>query len=209
MIFSQTKYSTNLKKHLKLACATVFEEIIGKKRSKKKVKKESAKRAASLKYHHQSTLKESLAKKNLYSKDSVRYKLITRKLAIFVGSTSVANRIVENLEFRDLLSAMDDRYPVPGRNSIQRELDQIMIEIKAKISAYIESANSVSITCDIWSKKGLTSSYLVITAHFYSRNDNRRHTVTLAVCRLTTSHTASYIQSLLDHILDEWVFSTQ
>ena len=84
------KFLTNLKKHLKLAHATVFEEIMRKEDEvkKKKVEKESAKRAASLKYHHQSTLKESLAKKNPYSKESLRYKLITRKLAIFVGSTS-------------------------------------------------------------------------------------------------------------------------
>ena len=171
---------------------------------KVKAKKECSKRAASLKYHHQSTLKESLEKKNPYSKDSPRYKLITRKLAIFVGSSSVANRIVENLEFQDLMSAMDNRYPVPGRSSIQKELDQVMIELKAKVSAYIESANAVSITCDIWSKRELTSSYLGVTAHFYSRTDNRRHTITLAVRRLTTSHTASNIRSLLDDILVEW-----
>ena len=200
------KFPTNLKKHLKLAHPDVFEEIVRKEQESKKVKaeKECSKRAASLKYHHQSTLKESLEKKNPYSKDSPRYKLITRKLAIFVGSSSVANRIVENLEFQDLLSAMDNRYPVPGRSSIQKELDQIMIELKAKVSAYIESANAVSITCDIWSKRGLTSSYLGVTAHFYSRTDNRRHTVTLAVRRLTTSHTASNIRSLLDDILVEW-----
>ena len=199
------KFPTNLKKHLKLAHPNVFQEMRRDEESKKvKVEKESAKRAASFKYHHQSTLKESLAKKNPYSKDSPRYKLITRNLAIFVGSFSVANRIVENLEFRDLLSAMDERYPVPGRSSIQRELDQIMIELKVNISAYIESANAVSITCDIWSKKGLTSSYLGVTVHFYSRTDNRCHTVTLAVRRLTTSHTASNIRSLLDNILVEW-----
>ena len=105
------KFPPNLKKQLKLAHPNVFQEIMRKDEESKKVKveKESAKRAASLKYHHQSTLKKFLAKKNPYSKDSPRYKLITRKLAIFVGSSSVANRIVENLEFRDLLSAMDER----------------------------------------------------------------------------------------------------
>ena len=156
------KFPTKQKKHLRLAHPDIFEEIVRKEEESKKVKteKECAKRAASLKYHHQSTLKESLEKKNLYSKHSPRYKLITRKLAIFVGSSSVANRIVENLEFHDLLSAMDKRYSVPGRSSIEKELDQVIIELRAKVSAYIESANAVSITCDIWSKRGLTSSYL-------------------------------------------------
>ena len=62
----------------------------------------------------------------------------------------------------------------------------------------------LSVSRDIWSKKGLTSSYLGVTAHFYSRTDNHRHTITLAVHRLTTSHTASNIRSLLDDILVEW-----
>ena len=80
----------------------------------------------------------------------------------------------------------------------------MMIELTAKISAHIQSANAVSLCCDIWSKKGLTSSYLGIIVHFFSRTDHRRHAVTLAVHRLTTSHTAGNIRSLVNDILAEW-----
>ena len=55
-------------------------------------------------------------------------------------------------EFGDLVRALDPRYPVPGRGSINRELDQVLIELKAKISVHLQSANFVSICCDIWSK---------------------------------------------------------
>ena len=79
-----------------------------------------------------------------------------------------------------------------------------MIELKAKISVCIQSANSVSICCDIWSKKGLTSSYLGITAHFSSNSYHCRHATTLAVRRLFTSHTAANIRSAVDEILEEW-----
>ena len=79
------------------------------------------KRAASLKYCQQLTLKESSKRHNVYEKDSMKYKAITRKLPIFVGSSNVANSIVENLEFKDLLYTMDARYPVPGRSSIWKE----------------------------------------------------------------------------------------
>jgi len=79
------KFATNLKKHLKLAHPSAFEDVVKKEEVKKqKMEKESAKHVASLKHLHQFTLKESLAKLNPYSKDSVRYKLITRKLAIFI-----------------------------------------------------------------------------------------------------------------------------
>ena len=46
--------------------------------------------------YYQSTLTEAFSfKRTLYSKDSRQYKAITRKLAIFVGSSNVA--IVDNL----------------------------------------------------------------------------------------------------------------
>ena len=200
------KFPTNLKQHLRLAHPSVMKEVSRKEEEAKKAKEEaeSSKRAASLKYTRQATLKETLTNRNPYSKDSARYRDITRKLAIFVGSCNVANRIVENLEFKDLLSTLDTRYQMPGRSSIHKELDKIMIELKAKICAYIQSASAVSICCDVWSKKGLTSSYLGIMAHFFSRNDHRRHVVTLAVRRLHTSHTAANIRKLVDEILEEW-----
>ena len=45
---------------------------------------------------------------------------------------------------------------------------------------------------------------LGVTGHFFSRKDRRRHTVTLAVRRVTGSHTAVNIRVLLDEILSEW-----
>ena len=203
----QEKKTTNLKQHFRAAHPHVMDNILQKEEDIKKVKAERDKKKSeeSLKHYQQSTLKESFTRQTVYSKDSKRYKLITRKLAIFVGSSTVANRLVENLEFKDLVRALDPRYPVPGRGSINRELDQVLIELKAKISVHLQSANFVSICCDIlWSKKGLTSSYLGITAHFFSRSDHCRHIVTLAVRRLVTSHTARTIRQSVVEILAEW-----
>ena len=43
----------------------------------------------------------------MYEKDSNRYKQVTRGLAMFVRVTNVANSIVENPEFRELLQELD------------------------------------------------------------------------------------------------------
>ena len=200
------KNPTNLKQHLRAAHPQVMNDILRKEEDMKKVKaeKEKMKSEESLKHYQQSTLKESFTRQAVYSKDSERYKLITRKLTIFVSSSTVANCLVENLEFKDLVRALDPRYPVPGRRSINRELDQVWIELKAKISVHLQSANFVSICCDIWSKKGLTSSYLGTTAYFFSRSDHCRHIVTLAVRRLVTYHTVCTIRQSVDEILAEW-----
>ena len=103
----------------------------------------------------------------MYGKDNKQYKAITQKLAIFVGSSNIANSLVEKLEFKDLLHTLDPQYLVPGRASIHKELDKILIKLKAKMSVHVQSANAISLCCDIWSKKGLSSSYLGVTAHFF------------------------------------------
>ena len=87
-------------------------------------------------------------------------------LAIFVGSSNVANSIVENVEFRDLLSTLDPN-PVPGITALRKELNSVLIELKAKITVHLESANKISICCYMV-KKGLTSSYLGVTGQYFS-----------------------------------------
>ena len=42
-------------------------------------------------------------------KESDRYQAITKKLAVFVGSSNVSNRIVESAEFQDLVNTLDGR----------------------------------------------------------------------------------------------------
>ena len=46
-----------------------------------------------------------------------------------------------------------------------------------------------------WSKKGLTSSYPGVTAHF---------TITLAVRKLTSAHTTATVRNTINNILSEW-----
>ena len=62
---------------------------------------------ASAKASKQLTLSQSLSSGKYYKKD---YLMITRKLAVFVGSSNIANRVVETAEFRDLLHMLDSRY---------------------------------------------------------------------------------------------------
>ena len=102
-----------------------------------------------------------------YRKESEKYQSITRKLAIFVGSNNVANSIVESAEFKELVHTLDSRYKVPGRKVLNQEMEKVLIEIKAKASTFIQEAAKVSICADIWSKKGLSASFLGITAHFF------------------------------------------
>ena len=88
-------------------------------------------------------------------------------MAIFVCGTNVVNSIVENSIFQSLLEALDPRYPIPGQALIGKEIDKVMLDVKEKIASFLSQSHKVSLRADIWTKKGMSSSYLGITAHFF------------------------------------------
>lgn len=96
---------------------------------------------------------------------------------------------------------MDARF---SRSAISKGIEKVVIELKAKLGIFAGS-KKISICADIWTKRGMSSSYLGITRHFYSKKDHHRHTVTLAVHRLPSTHTGDNIGELVDDVLNgEW-----
>ena len=149
-----SKYTTNLKYHIKNKHPKEYSTILAIESTLKKAKEEAkAKRAishkASVTATKQLTLTESLSATKQYRKESEKYQSITLKLAIFVGSNNVANSIVESAEFKELVHTLDSRYKVPGRKALNREMEKVLIEIKAKASTFIQEAAKVSICADI------------------------------------------------------------
>lgn len=163
------------------------------KEKQQKEIKEAARKKASLNVSLQLTLAESLLSSVSYKRESAHYKEIKRKLAIFIGTTNTPINIVEH--------TADQRYLVPSRSVVNKKLEAVLIEMKAKISSYLQHARRVSICTDIWLKRGLTSCYLGVTGHFYSPKDHCRHSVTLAVRRMPTTHTASNICCIVEEVL--------
>ena len=134
------KWPTNLRQHLKKAHPDVYSEVSKRDHTEeeKKTKKEAERQKASLKVSQQLTLAQSLQSGCAYDKSNHKYKAITRKLAIFVGTTSVPNSIVENLAFKDLLHTADPRYKVPSRTVVRKELESVYIEMRAKIGCFLQ-----------------------------------------------------------------------
>lgn len=108
-----------------------------------------------------------------------------------------ANRVVEDEQFHVLLKELNERYLVPGRTAIEQEMNKLLIDLKSKMEAVLQSVRKIAITTDVWSKKGFVSSFLGITAHFFSQKDHRRHCMTLAVCQLPSPHTGDRIEQLV------------
>ena len=62
----------------------------------------------------------------------------------------------------------------------------------------------MSICSDVWTKQGMTASFLGVTVHCFTYSDKKRHNITLAVRRFEQPHTGQRIAELLRRIVDEW-----
>ena len=88
-----------------------------------------------------------------------------------------------------MLQALDARYRIPGRTRLQSLTDDMLITMKVRIQGAMSNARKINFCADIWSKKGLTSSYLGLTAHFYCPDTSCIQHATLAVRELPHPHT--------------------
>ena len=77
-------------------------------------------------------------------------------------------------------------------------------ELRAKLASCLQYAHLISICADIWSKPGMTASFLGVTAHYFSHQDNQHHSVTLAVRRFPSPHTADRVFEAVEGIISLW-----
>ena len=189
------KNPTNLKQHLSKNHTDCYKRLL-------EVEKEIKERKAT---GSTSTMQPSLSSmfnKASYGKESFKCKGVTRKLATFIGCANVATSLVESQEFRDLLHELDPRYVVPGRGAIRTELAKMLMSIKKNVSQDLENARKIHLCCDVWSKKGMSESFLGITAHFFAKH--KRSKATLAVRHLDSPHTGKHILKVVKSVLREW-----
>ena len=97
---------------------------------------------------------------------------------------------------------MDPKYPIPSTASLGKAIDMLYLEMKAKIESCLLNTKSISLCTDVWTKKGMTSSYLGVTAHFFSSGDMQ--SATIAVKHMQGSITGFAIRSAIDEILSDW-----
>jgi hypothetical protein len=115
--------------------------------------------------------------------------------------------LVENPEFRELFLELEPRYVVPGRNTITKEMLNVIAIMKTNIQEAIFLAKTIHLCCIIWSKKGMTESFLGVVAHFFAKNE--RHKATLAVRNIFGSHTGNNILGVMEQVLSEWNINKQ
>ena len=75
---------------------------------------------------------------------------------------------------------------------------------KRKLQKLLTSARKVTICLDGWTKKGLTESFLGISASFFDPQQRVCRHALLSLLELTESHTGEMLSSSLEKFLKDW-----
>lgn len=153
-----------------------LKSFLSKETKKSRVKRKNCPQEMkySLEYHHQVELDKSLA--------------------IFIGASNTSYSVIENDDFKAMLNTFDPHYCIPSRSRLMSKIDLVVTEMTTGIKLALSTSRNVNLCADIWSKKGLTSSYLGITAHFYCSFTKKLKNATLAFRLLPHPHTSIYAQ---------------
>lgn len=140
-----------------------------------------------------------------YPKSHPKQQATDNKLATLIGSTNMPKSFVERSEFRDFLNELDPRYTAPTRQDISQKIVDIDLRIRKAIKLALDEVECISAVCaDIWSRKGLTASYLGITAHYFDKKTQSIRRILLGLEKIDYPHSAERILESMNTVLNKW-----
>ena len=120
-----------------------------------------------------------------YNVDNPHQIVLDNTIAVFIAASNCPYSIIRNEDFKTMLT-FDPHYRFPGCSRLMSFVNDAIAVMKLGIQQDMASARKINFC---WSKKGLSSSYLGLTAHFYCPAKQSIKHVTLAVRVLPYSHT--------------------
>ena len=137
--------------------------------------------AASLKVSHQLTLAESFKSRQTYEKSSRWQAEITKSWQYLLGVPMYHTMLLKILNFVTSWPHLTIATVLLVGHWLSKKCRRFWSSWKPGLAPSCMKQERSAFALMYDQKKGLTSSYLGIMAHFFSRKDHRRHCATLAV----------------------------
>ena len=131
-----------------------------------------------------------------------RQEKITALLAKFFVANMLPLSLVDNVEFKELMAAMEPEYKVPCRQTLTSRLDSMKVELAKTVEAELAAVSSLSLTTDIWTSIS-NDAYISVTAS-YITNDWKLINRTLDNKPMDERHTQENISTRLKTSAIEW-----
>jgi hAT family C-terminal dimerisation region len=129
-----------------------------------------------------------------YDKENPKQIKWGRQIAIMFGANPIPNFLVTNDDFRKTYQIADPKLIMPSRRSLEKNIDNLMTDMKQKITERLNLARRINISSDIWTKPGMTGSYLGVMATIYDQSEKKKLNLALSVKKFKeVRHTAENI----------------
>ncbi len=127
-----------------------------------------------------------------YGSNSPKAQDVTTKIARFIIKDLRPYRIVESVEFKEMIKALDPRYKVPSRKQFSEEIIPSMYrKVAGDVKEEIQKAEQVAITTDGWTSRATESFVTITSCHIDCNWEMRNHVLQTRV--LSESHTGIYV----------------
>jgi hypothetical protein len=139
-----------------------------------------------------------------YKTDSLEQSVKEKAIAQWIARTGLPVRTIEDEDFVLMMKTIDKRLTIPNKTQINNLIDQLYIAEKQRFKERLATARRTTIGMDIWTKKGLTASFLTISACYFCTQENKPQHILLKLDQISHPHTAECIKTCLDRCTENW-----
>ncbi|KAM4597213.1 uncharacterized protein V3H82_022897 [Fundulus diaphanus] len=193
------KNTTNLKRHLQTTHPEIHAKI--QKTSDDKNDHGGDKASASV---TQQTITTAFLTASKYKMDSKEQLVKEQAIARWIGRTELPLTTCEDEYFIEMMEIIEKKLTIPKKTKISNLVETEYEHERDKFKKRLAAARRVSIGLDMWTKKGLTASFLAISACYHCVEQSKPVHILLALEQVAHPHTAQSIKACVDKCMQEW-----
>lgn len=104
---------------------------------------------------------------------------ITDAIAFMIAKDNEPLNLTEKPGFKNLMRVLASNYKLPCRKTMTFRLEKKYELMKKLVKLKLSQVTSLALTCDIWTEQYNTTSFLGVTVHYLSVDDNEIRSITL------------------------------
>ena len=143
-------------------------------------------------------------KHQFYAESSAKYEEKLDAVVRLFALSCLPTYLLDTAAFKNFIATMDPQFKAPRRTKIESRMAVLQNKIKENIQPAIASASIITLATDLWTKQGLTESFIAVSCAYYNKSKNKAEHAMLHLSMLPHPHTGEAIGAVLDQVMHEW-----
>lgn len=118
--------------------------------------------------------------------------------------TGMSTRLCDSIAFKRFSTLLEPKFKSPGAARVNNLIGAKMEKAKHKLKEILKEARKLTLCVDGWSKRGLTASFIGVSACFYHPPGGQVYHALLNLHRIEHPHTGESIARCIDETLNAW-----